>query len=122
MFLGVKTIQRGRLFSWKEYIEHVKSHQNKDFLSVLKVALEIFNGDLKGYAKIPDEKEVREEQLSPYMTDLLKTCIDTVLYKYMSKKESTLHTQKGDYHADDIAIKVSIEFCLNTNTSNFLFT
>ena len=56
------------------------------------------------------------------MTDLLKTQIETVLYKYMSKKESTLHTKKGDYHADDIAIKVSIELCLNTNTAGFLFT
>jgi len=60
MFLGVKCLQRGRLYSWKEYIDHIKSQINFDWLSVLKVALEIFNGDLKGYAKVPDEKEIRE--------------------------------------------------------------
>jgi hypothetical protein len=32
-------------------------------LSVLKVALEIYNGDIKGYSNLPDEKEVREKHL-----------------------------------------------------------
>jgi len=31
-----------------------------DWLAVLKVALEIYNGDLKGFAKLADEKELRE--------------------------------------------------------------
>jgi hypothetical protein len=49
---------------------------------VLKVALELFNGDLKGYAKVPDEKEVRESMLRSYMKDLLRTSIETVIYKF----------------------------------------
>jgi hypothetical protein len=29
----------------------------------LKIATEIFNGDLKGYSELPDSKETREEIL-----------------------------------------------------------
>jgi hypothetical protein len=39
------------------------------------VALEIYNGDIKGYAQVPDEKEIREEKLKGYMQDLIKTNI-----------------------------------------------
>ena len=49
---------------------------------MLKIALEIYNGDLKGYAKVPDEKDVREMQMKPYMKELLKTSIETVIYKF----------------------------------------
>jgi hypothetical protein len=52
---------------------------------VLKVALEIFNGDLKGYAKVPDEKEIRESILRSFMKDLLMTSIETVIFKFKKK-------------------------------------
>jgi hypothetical protein len=51
----------------------------KDWLSLLKVATEIFNGYLKGYGRVPDEKELRESQLRGYMQDLLWSSIDNVL-------------------------------------------
>ena len=84
-------------------------------MSVLKVALEIYNGDLKGYAKVPDEKSVRENQLKGYMQDLIKTSIETVIYKFRQ-------ASKSDYEADSIVIKVAIEFCLNIGATEFLFT
>lgn len=34
--------------------------ENNNWLSILKLALEIYDGDLKGYANVADEKEVRE--------------------------------------------------------------
>jgi hypothetical protein len=87
LLLGQKTIQRGRLFSWKEYLEYIQYNQNYDWLSVLKVALEIYNGDIKGYALVPDEKEVREAMLKGFMQDLIKTNIQQVLQKF-KKRES----------------------------------
>jgi hypothetical protein len=39
------------------------------------MALEIYNGDIKGYALVPDDKEVREQKLEAYMKDLIKTNI-----------------------------------------------
>ena len=64
LFLGQK-ILRGRVFSWREYIEEID--KQVDWMSVLKIAMEIYNGDLKGYAKLSDQKEIRERQLLPYM-------------------------------------------------------
>jgi hypothetical protein len=60
LFLGLKSLQRGRIFSWKEYLEHMQFKENNNWLSILKLALEIYDGDLKGYANVADEKEVRE--------------------------------------------------------------
>ena len=59
--MGNKTVIRGHLFSWKEYIEYVKFKENYDWLTVLKVGLEIYTGESKGYAKVPDEKVAREK-------------------------------------------------------------
>lgn len=58
------------MFSWKEYIEHLKE-ERVDWLAILKVALEIYNGELRGYANVPDEKEVREAMLKIYMKELI---------------------------------------------------
>ena len=80
VFMGTKTLQRGRLYAWKEYIETVKDKFN--WFSVLKIALEIYNGDLKGFAGISDEKEIREAQMRSYMKELLKSSIETVIYKF----------------------------------------
>lgn len=52
--MGNKNLVRGHIFSWKEYIDHIKFTENCDWLAVLKVSLEIYNGDAKGYAKVPD--------------------------------------------------------------------
>lgn len=56
--------------------------EKHDWLAVLKVALEIYNGDLKGLAKVADEKELREMQMKSYLKELLKTSIETVIYKF----------------------------------------
>ena len=62
-FMGNKNVVRGRVFSWKEYLDHIKFKENYDWLTVLKVALEIYHGESKGFSKVPDEKDIREKQL-----------------------------------------------------------
>jgi hypothetical protein len=71
-----KTIVRGKLFTWREYLDHIKLKENHDWLTALKVALEIYNGELKGYAKVPDEKEIREGILKSFMKDMVKDSIN----------------------------------------------
>lgn len=73
--MGNKNVVRGRLFSWKEYIEHIKYKENYDWLTSLKVGLEIYNGESKGYAKVPDEKQAREDTLKSFMKDMIKDSI-----------------------------------------------
>jgi len=74
-FMCGKTIVRGKLFSWKEYLDHIKFKENCDWLTVLKVALEIYTGESKGYAKVPDEKEIREGILKGFMKDMIKESV-----------------------------------------------
>lgn len=39
---------------------------------MLKVAIEIYFGELKGFGKVPDEKEIREGILKGFMKDMIK--------------------------------------------------
>lgn len=79
--MGNKTVIKAKLFSWKEYLDHIKFKENYDWLTVLKVALEIYNGETKGYTKVPDEKEVREKILKSFMQDMIKDSVQQVIYK-----------------------------------------
>ena len=105
--------------------------ENNNWLSILKLALEIYNGDLRGYANVPDEKEVREKNLKGYMEDLVKSNIETVILKFKKKENKSVGKEnystsgsgssQGDFQTDAIAIKVAIEFCLNIGSIKFLF-
>ena len=79
--MGNKGLMSGHLFSWQEYLDHIKFKENYDWLTVLKVALEIYNGEAKGYAKIADEKEQREKQLKQYLKDMIKDSVTAVIQK-----------------------------------------
>ena len=108
-------------------MEKLKFQDNFDWLTVLKAALEIYNGELKGFAKVPDEKELRESFLNSYMREMIKDSITTVIHKF-GKKDPKTDTDKSEstddtnYSVDAIAIKVSIEFCLNIQATAFLFS
>ena len=120
-FMCGKTIVKGKLFTWKEYLDHIKFKENYDWLTVLKVALEIYNGDTKGYCKVPDEKETREGMLKGVMKDMIKDSVNQVIFKYASAQKSKEPNNPDSYQADAIAIKVAIEFCLSINSTFYLF-
>jgi hypothetical protein len=90
------------------------------------VALGIYNGEAKGYAKVPDEKEIREGILKGFMKDMIKDSVQQVIYKFNSTKTASDPKQAvvstETYQADSIAIKVAIEFCLSISATFFLFT
>lgn len=83
-FMCGKNIVKGKLFTWREYLDHIKFKENYDWLTVLKVALEIYNGETKGYSKVPDEKDAREGLLKGFMKDMIKESVNQVIYKYSS--------------------------------------
>ena len=74
-FLGTKQLVRGKVFTWREFIDHIKFKESADWSTVLKTALEIYNGEVKGFARVPDEKEVREGLLGGYMKDMIKESV-----------------------------------------------
>ena len=99
---------------------------------MLKVALEIYNGEIKGFALLPDATERRRSFLKDYMKKLILTSIQTVIFKFKSsgneasQSDSTHNDSDESYEdnfsIDKIAIKVSIEFCLQISEAEYLFT
>ena len=73
--MGNKSIIREKVFTWREYIEYIKFKENADWSTVLKTALEIYNGEIKGFARVPDDKEAREGLLGGYMKDMIKESV-----------------------------------------------
>jgi hypothetical protein len=53
----------------------VKHKESADWSTVLKIVLEIYNGELKGFARVPDEKEKRESLLLGYMKEIIKDSV-----------------------------------------------
>jgi hypothetical protein len=84
MFLGSKNIQKGTHYSWKEFIDDNRSKQSQ--IGVIKIALDIYNGELKGFAGVPDEKDIREGLLKNYMKDLIKSTIPEIVLKKKDAK------------------------------------
>lgn len=74
-FLGDGQVTRGKVFTWKEYLNYVKHKESADWSTVLKIVLEIYNGELKGFARVPDEKEKRESLLLGYMKEIIKDSV-----------------------------------------------
>ena len=120
-FMGNKSIIRGRVFTWREFIDHIKFKESADWSTVLKTALEIYNGEVKGFARVPDEKEVREGLLGGYMKDMIKESVQQAITKFngtpggrsMNREESKSSALQWDL----IAIKSAIEFCLAINST-----
>ena len=80
---------RARLLSWREFIDKLKFTDNLDWLTVLKVSLEIFNGEIRGFAMLPDARERRHEFLKDYMKQLIFSTIETVIFKFKSKPDDS---------------------------------
>ena len=47
-------LYQARLLSWTEYIDKIIFADNFEWVTILKEALDIFNGKLKGLANLPD--------------------------------------------------------------------
>ena len=77
--LGKLNITVGKLFRWNEYLELLNQHHSKDWLKLLKVALQIYNGKCKGFADVPEEQDIREGILKVYMKTLIKQTVSTIL-------------------------------------------
>ena len=60
LVIGDSDIYRARLLSWTEFIDKLRFEDNKEWLTILKVAVEIYRGEIRGLALLPDTKERRE--------------------------------------------------------------
>lgn len=75
IYLTANKIVRGKLYTFTEYLDKLRHSENQSWLTVLKAALEIYNGDLKGFSRVSDEKERRESELKDFMKELIKNSL-----------------------------------------------
>ena len=97
------------------------TEQGQDWLTILKVALQIYNGDMKGFALLPAAIKQRKIFMQDYMKSLLKSSIETVVNKYHRNQTVNDNQESCAFSMKEIAIKVSIEFCLAISDVGFLF-
>jgi hypothetical protein len=114
--LGQEKVLSAKLFHWEDYLKYAQKQW--DWLVCLKIALDIYHGETKGYYGVPYIKEERERKLKHKMMDLIQEGIKSMIKNY--NRDGT--SRSSDYSADNIAIKASVEFCNRIDEINFLFT
>ena len=62
LFLRERLITLAKHLPYKAYIKELsdESAATASWMTILRVAIDIYNGELKGFGKVPDEKELRE--------------------------------------------------------------
>lgn len=103
-----------------------------DWLTVLKAALEIYSGEMKGFVMLPAAKEERKAYMHEYMKNLILDSIRRVVNKYHGTRDSAASEEAATQvsnsssmintsQIDEVAIKVAVEFCLAISDVKFLF-
>lgn len=116
--LGHDKILAANLYHWEDYLKFVQ--KQCDWLVCLKIALDIYHGEIKGYYGVPYVKEERQRVLQHKMMDLISEGIKSMIKNF--KVNNTETSSANNYTADIIAIKAAVEFCNRINCQNFLFT
>ena len=133
--LGSSNIVLGRLSKWDEYLDRVAKYNKNDWVKLLRAALDIYKGKLKGLAEVPEEEEIREGVLKVYLKGVLKESISRIIAKiaesqqlaedYVEDEAMQEEIQKAEvraYEENNKAIRVAIEFCIYIDAIFFLFT
>ena len=77
--LGKQSIGQRNLLHWEEYIDLIRKTNEKDWLKLLRAALDIYQGKMVGLAGLPDQQEKREVMLRERMKDLIKENMDACI-------------------------------------------
>ena len=115
----------GKIHSWKDFVERLMDERCEDWLTVLKAALQIYEGELRGFAMLPACSEQRSLLMKDYMKDLLLKMVKNVLDKHKSgtpKQAKALRAIGSSFSIEDVALKLSIEYCLAIKEVKFLFS
>ena len=102
---------RYSLIPWDEYI--TKMEKEGDWMESLWTSLEIYNGNIKGFAGIHENKLFREEMLKAMLKDFLIKCFDN--------KAEQLKDSRGK---DNFKVEFGliIEFGIRIHAFDFIFT
>jgi len=100
----------GKLLSWNEYLDKHKSRSQ--WIDALRISLEIFQGTLKGFADLSENKELREAAMRAFMKNFIQEGLETHLEKF----DVVSNTK-----ANITQVQVTIEFCIAISAFDFLF-
>jgi hypothetical protein len=67
IYLCKDQIVKAKIYTWSEYIKKIRQEEKFNWLTVLKAAISIYSGELRGFAELPDEKYKRERELKDKM-------------------------------------------------------
>eukprot|EP00347_Sterkiella_histriomuscorum_P012402 403368713 len=79
--LTIKNIQQCQHLSWQQSIFEFKKIVEDDLVLVFSRALDIYKGNVKGYASLPDNLDQRENKLKDEIKLLVREIIQQVIYK-----------------------------------------
>lgn len=108
------------VLTYQEYLDRLRQ-QTKTWLDLLKATLEIFSGDLKGFANVADEKQQRERDMMSFMKRQLIESLQNALPQQTGSAFQDEKKQLMMNQMETIAIRAAIEFCLNLQEFEFLF-
>ena len=75
LMIGDSEIYQARLLSWTEFIDKLRYEDNKEWITILKVATDIYRGKIPGLALLPDTKKQREIVMKDYMERLIMSTL-----------------------------------------------
>lgn len=104
MVLCKNSLLSGKLYSWNDYIE--AQGKNNQWWIALGVSLQLFSGKIKGFAELPEQKELKEASLRAFLKNFLR--------------EYVLHSFEGE-NKEAKQASIAIEFCIGISTVDYLF-
>ena len=117
--LGQSDILSAELFYWEKYLYYIQN--NYGWLVCLKAALDIYNGDLKGFYGVPYIAHERQSALIDKLKQLVLQGINLMIQSFYGNRNKEV-LDDGNVENDNSVIKVTIEFCNEIKSSDFLFT
>jgi hypothetical protein len=102
---------RIRLYSWHEFLNKLKEQDREDWVTVLTAALQIYVFDMKGFASVPDEKNLRESILKGSLKDMLMHAIEDIIQRlWRPDKDSTSGSgSKGGTDKEKLGEKLNLK-------------
>ncbi len=105
-------VLEARLYSWLEFLEEQRG--KSQWIPALSVSIEIYSGNLKGFANTPERKEFREGALKAFMKEFIYNSLMQDLEKNKEVKTPT------SLASTLTQIQTTIEYCIIIGETNML--
>jgi hypothetical protein len=73
------TITKASIFTHEQFLDNLYYEKCVSWLTLLKSAVEVFNGTITGFSDISDEKSDRAKELMPSMKKILMDIMESLL-------------------------------------------